>query len=596
MSKGSTEQKHPRQEKNFQAGVDAAKKLPGFRAALERCALHFDNSYPMAKEDWGYVLSSGEIYCNPIKDAEPKEWQFILAYLCCHLVMGHFRDEYLEDPLWHVACNYSAAKYLTDAKIGSNPLGFEISDSLRFVDEEQLFLWLKENPANVQNIPTITAMHSGRPDMVKYTGRWYYRKTEYETLFAEDLQWSIRQAMRQTAGLPEEEKGYCRYWDTEPVVLQARDWFLSSFPLLGAIAANFRIVTDRTTVGRMQIPIAAVSAAMQEIYINTAVHLKQEEWVFVLAHEFLHAALRHDARCDGREPELWNVACDFVINQWLHDMGVGQMPDGLLYDEQFNGLSAEQVYDELLKDLRYYRGLDPSDIIFENSSGYCTAGDALDDYYRRAIARGLEYHQLNARGSLPLGLIEEIHALSQRPIPWDVQLAIWFDELFAPLEPRHSYARLSRRQTATPDIPRPAWITPEEQTENRIFAVLLDTSGSMDRHLLAQALGAISSYAESRQVRHIRVVFCDAHTYDQGIMSPEDLAGAVRVQGRGGTVLQPGIDLLDNDKSFPRDAPLLIITDGACDHLNLHGRTHAYLLPKGNNLPFSSKGKVFRIQ
>ena len=81
-----------------------------------------------------------------------------------------------------------------------------------------------------------------------------------------------------------------------------------------------------------------------------------------------------------------------------------------------------------------------------------------------------------------------------------------------------------------------------------------------------------------------------------GLTLTEDLAGAVRVQGRGGTVLQPGIDLLDNDKSFPRDAPLLIITDGACDHLNLHGRTHAYLLPKGNNLPFSPKGKVFRIQ
>ena len=131
--------------------------------------------------------------------------------------------------------------------------------------------------------------------------------------------------------------------------------------------------------------------------------------------------------------------------------------------------------------------------------GSLTPAHALDDYYRRAIARGLEYHQMNARGSLPLGLIEEIHALSQKPIPWDVQLAIWFDEQFAPLEPRHSYARLSRRQTATPDIPRPAWITPEEQTANRIFAVLLDTSGSMDRHLLAQALGAISSYAESNR-------------------------------------------------------------------------------------------------
>ena len=56
MSKGSTEKERTRQERSFLAGVDAAKKLPGFRAALERCALHFDNSYPMAKEDWGYVM------------------------------------------------------------------------------------------------------------------------------------------------------------------------------------------------------------------------------------------------------------------------------------------------------------------------------------------------------------------------------------------------------------------------------------------------------------------------------------------------------------------------------------------------------------
>ena len=40
------------------------------------------------------------------------------------------------------------------------------------------------------------------------------------------------------------------------------------------------------------------------------------------------------------------------------------------------------------------------------------------------------------RGLLPAGLIEEIRALSQPPIPWDVELAQWFDHYFAPLERR----------------------------------------------------------------------------------------------------------------------------------------------------------------
>ena len=192
--------------------------------------------------------------------------------------------------------------------------------------------------------------------------------------------------------------------------------------------------------------------------------------------------------------------------------------------------------------------------------------------------------------------MEEVRAIQQPPIPWDVQLARWFDEQFQPLEPRRTYARLSRRQSATPDIPRPASFLPEEQAEQRIFGVLLDTSGSMERGLLAAALGSIASYAESRDVHHVRVVFCDAAAYDQGIMAPDEIAGMVKVRGRGGTKLQPGIDLLDEDTAFPREAPLLIITDGACDRLNLRGRTHAFLLPAGNRLPFTSHGPVFRLK
>ena len=119
----------------------------------------------------------------------------------------------------------------------------------------------------------------------------------------------------------------------------------------------------------------------------------------------------------------------------------------------------------------------------------------------------------------------------------------------------------------------------------------------MQRPLLASALGAIAGYAVSRDVPGIRVVFCDAAAYDQGYLRPEDIAGTVKVRGRGGTVLQPGIDLLKNAEDFPQNAPLLIITDGYCeDHLLLYGREHAYLIPQGNKLPFAARGKIFRLR
>ena len=68
----------------------------------------------------------------------------------------------------------------------------------------------------------------------------------------------------------------------------------------------------------------------------------------------------------------------------------------------------------------------------------------------------------------------------------------------------------------------------------------------------------------------------------------------VRVKGRGGTVLQPGVDLLESAADFPRDGPLLIITDGQCDRLQIR-RDHAFLLPQGRSLPFVPRGPVFRL-
>jgi len=53
-----------------------------------------------------------------------------------------------------------------------------------------------------------------------------------------------------------------------------------------------------------------------------------------------------------------------------------------------------------------------------------------------------------------------------------------------------------------------------------------------------------------------------------------------------------GIDLLEKAEDFPKDGPLLIITDGYCGPFKIH-RDHVFLMPKGSNLPFLLKGKFY---
>ena len=86
----------------------------------------------------------------------------------------------------------------------------------------------------------------------------------------------------------------------------------------------------------------------------------------------------------------------------------------------------------------------------------------------RIPCRGLDYHVINNCGYRPAGLVEEIRALTMPVIPWDVELAHWFETQFPPFEKYCTYTRPSRRQGAAPDIPRPSYSLREQNLENRL--------------------------------------------------------------------------------------------------------------------------------
>ena len=104
---------------------------------------------------------------------------------------------------------------------------------------------------------------------------------------------------------------------------------------------------------------------------------------FVVLHELLHVILKHPLRRGDRDPEVWNIACDYVVNAYIVFMGlkkktngdsytvkefksfarhiiacpndwlvdeVYHMPADGLFDARFYGMSADAVYKVLIKE------------------------------------------------------------------------------------------------------------------------------------------------------------------------------------------------------------------------------------------------------
>jgi predicted metal-dependent peptidase len=587
---------------NFEAGESLVRQHPMLSALWMHSTIIRQDRNRCPANGWAVVTLNGAIHVHPTRRGDPEEWLYVLAHCLLHLGFGHFQDRARERE-WNAACDCFVGKFLADLKIGRPPEDMLAHFQPPGATEERVYEIFCERgiPTDFQ-APGTAGPNAG--DMIWEPVKldWQGHKFDWQECFGLSLARAASTAVNIAAGLITsfDEQGQ----QAQTLAQRARSWFISSYPLLGALAATFKIIEDALLCHRMDISVAAVDAESKEIFINPHAGLNEQEMRFVMAHELLHVGLRHDARRQGRDAYLWNVACDYVINAWLIDMAVGHVPQvGLLYDPELKAESAEAIYDHIVTDLRRYRklttmrGVGTSDILERGRPDWWSVGDGvdLDEFYRRALSQGLSYHQEQGRGLLPAGLIEEIYALSQPPIPWDVELAQWFDHYFPPVEKIRSYARPSRHQSSTPDIPRPQWVPPPDWDEGRTFGVLLDTSGSMDRSILAKALGAIASYSLSRDVPAARVIFCDAATYDQGYMPLDAIAGQVKVRGRGGTILQPGVDLLERAEDFPKDGPLLIITDGFCDKLSIR-REHAFLLPSGRDLPFVPRGPIFRIK
>ncbi len=118
---------------------------------------------------------------------------------------------------------------------------------------------------------------------------------------------------------------------------------LVKYPFFGSVVANVNYKENKK--------ISTAGTDGQTIYYNPDFlkKLKPDEQIFVFAHEVCHIAFDHIRRSEDKNPEVWNIATDGVINQFLIRDGLKLVEGGVNIAEAIN-YDAEQLYDKLLKE------------------------------------------------------------------------------------------------------------------------------------------------------------------------------------------------------------------------------------------------------
>ena len=301
-----------------------------------------------------------------------------------------------------------------------------------------------------------------------------------------------------------------------------------------------------------------------------------------LAHEVMHPALHHHVRRFGRDPKRWNVACDFAINPLLVDAGLS-LPDGVLIDNRFRGMSAEQIYSllesesETGQDSSKEDGDDepggedskdeassggdsnePSAPITEGGIGQVLDAPPPDEETPTIEEQAREWDVAvnqattvaRQAGKVPAGLHRTLEGAAEASVDWREMLRrLWSDTIPAD----YSWMRPNRRHVWA-GVYLPGVIR-EGVGE---IAIAVDCSGSVNGRQLRLFEAEVRSILEGQRPQRVYVLYFDAivndvETYEAG--QRVDLNPV----GGGGTEFGPCFDWLDEHGIRPQT--LVFLTD-----------------------------------
>ena len=273
----------------------------------------------------------------------------------------------------------------------------------------------------------------------------------------------------------------------------------------------------------------------------------------LMLHEVLHMALLHVTRRQGRDPHIWNIAADIVVNDLILRNTSFKLPDGAIIDNKFQDKSVEYIYEILLKTKKYEKyDLMINDILhpgsgnqekeeegkseIENETTIQLSEEEIDEiesFWRdkMEILKNADQHQLNnGKGSLPAGIGQEISTILEPEVDW--RHALWKYVGKTPAD----FDDLDRRF-----IHKGLYLE-SLLTEAVEVSVCIDTSGSVSDELLKQFAGELKGI-----LRSYPNVKCSLFYADCALNGPYEIDRIEQMPkavGRGGTSFVPFFDYL----------------------------------------------------
>lgn len=336
-----------------------------------------------------------------------------------------------------------------------------------------------------------------------------------------------------------------------------------AFIFYGSILAKLKFIYDDA------IKTAAVDGIhmiLSPTFVNTLTH---RQTVFLVMHELKHLVYKHIDRLSDRDPKLWNVAGDYVINNFLDHKKFDVIPSALL-DHKYDGMSTDEVYFALKQQQKQ----DPSSIpepdhndllpanTYGNSQGNSQANANLaKEFIDQAIAEGMVKAETAARngdtegmGNIPGDIKRYYEELVAPTVPW-TQLLQRF--LFGVAKTEYSYRRPSRRSESV------GFIMPGMHGQSMdCIDFAIDTSGSVSEDDFKKFISEIHEVFRTFNPQNIGIhQFDDIVQDSRKVCSLEDFA-KLEFKGGGGTTIGPVLQLFkDNDAKA-----LVVLTDGYFPH------------------------------
>ena len=318
----------------------------------------------------------------------------------------------------------------------------------------------------------------------------------------------------------------------------------------------------------------------QKFYYNSRfiMMLKPKEVEFLVAHEVLHVVYDHMGRRGDRDPQIWNIADDYCVNADLKRHKIGQFITTVpcLYESKYDGKSAEEVYDDIMKNVKKISmddlieqllddHLDSEDGDGEgqgedgNNKGNGKGRPQLSDEEKERIRQEVKQAIINASstaeaGSLPAGVERLIRQATDPVMPWRELIQT---NLTSAIRTDYSWMRPSRRGWHM-DAIMPG-MTPGEEID---VVVAIDMSGSISDRQAQQFLGEIGGMMDSFDGYKVHVFCFDTEVYNPQDFNSENMDGidTYEPQGGGGTDFDAIFEYLKKVGNVPKR--LICFTDG----------------------------------